>query len=124
MRPLYWPNTACTSATRAIEHESMLHEHHVTDRAAAEAFMRVLHMPPHERPRYLCITGPGGLVRGVEGVWLGVVSHDESIPLEHRPPAYAECQGPNDPFCGRCRLSVHGCNDAQPRAVVAGRAAA
>jgi hypothetical protein len=29
-------------------------------------------------------------------------------------PAYAECQGLSDPFCGRCRFSVHGCNANSP----------
>jgi len=51
----------------------------------------------------------------------------ESLPLEYTraeygllvcitPPAYAECQGPQDPFCGRCRFSVHGCAGAPSRA--------
>lgn len=29
-------------------------------------------------------------------------------------PAYAECQGADDPLCGQCRFSVHGCNDSGP----------
>lgn len=32
------------------------------------------------------------------------------------PPAYAECQGPDDVVCGRARFSVHGCNGAPSRA--------
>lgn len=35
-------------------------------------------------------------------------------PLDRHPPPYAECSGPEDPFCGRCRFSVHGCNDDGP----------
>ncbi len=124
MRPLYWPDTTCETAARAIEHEATVHEHHASDREAAEAFLRALQAPVAARPACLCITGTGGLVRGVEGVWLGAITHDESIPLERRPIAYAECQGPDDPCCGRCRFSVHGCNGAMPRAAAAMREAA
>jgi hypothetical protein len=42
------------------------------------------------------------------------LDHDLSIPLDRRLPPYAECQGPDDPCCGRCRFSVHGCNDHGP----------
>lgn len=51
----------------------------------------------------------------------------ESLPLEYTreesgllvcitPPAYAECQGTEDPICGRARFSVHGCGGAPSRA--------
>lgn len=30
-------------------------------------------------------------------------------------PAYAECQGPDDPHCGRCRFSSHECAGAPTR---------
>lgn len=50
----------------------------------------------------------------------------EPTPLEYRldtevgvqmcvtRPAYAECQGPDDPVCGRARFSLHGCNGDGP----------
>lgn len=52
-----------------------------------------------------------------------VIEADESIPLGEwagdgliiRPIAYAECQGPDDPACGRARFSSHGCNGGRPR---------
>ena len=31
------------------------------------------------------------------------------------PSAYAECAGPDDPHCGRCRFSSHGCGGAPTR---------
>lgn len=39
---------------------------------------------------------------------------DPSMPIERQKAAYAECQGSEDPFCGRCRFSVHRCNDGGP----------
>lgn len=116
IRPLYWPGTACSPETRQLEHEGTIHEHYTSDRAAAEALLRWLQVDPVLQPRYLCITGPGGLVRGVDGLWLGEVIHDETAPLELRKPAYAECRGADDPCCGQCRLSMHGCNGARSRA--------
>ena len=46
--------------------------------------------------------------------WLAALEHDETLALDRRPPAYAECQGEDDPCCGRCRFSTHGCNGGGP----------
>lgn len=46
--------------------------------------------------------------------WIAALEHDEALPLDRRPPAYAECKGPDDPCCGQCRFSTHGCKDDGP----------
>lgn len=46
--------------------------------------------------------------------WKAPLAWDLSVPLHKHLPPYAECQGPDDPCCGKCRFSVHGCNDNGP----------
>lgn len=68
MTALYWQDFDCTSETRAIEHESTIHQHYTSERQACEAFVRFIAISVNEwlaDRRYYCIRGPGGLIRGV-----------------------------------------------------------
>jgi len=84
MTALYWPDFVCTSETRRIAHPSTIHIHCKTEREACLAFIDTfgewidisqmgkgfgIYEKYPERYdkdiRYTCITGPGGLVRGV-----------------------------------------------------------
>lgn len=71
VRVLYWPRDEydCTEESRRIEHPSTEHYHCESDADV----IRVMdeHAALHPIPwingrRYRCVTGPGGLVRGVE----------------------------------------------------------
>lgn len=42
------------------------------------------------------------------------LSWREGVPLENHRPVWHECSGPEDPDCGNCRFSVHGCNGDGP----------
>lgn len=69
MSALYWPDLDCTAESRTIAHVSVVHEHHATERAACEAFIRYAHTrlaQAEAGDRYRCIRGPRGLLRGVE----------------------------------------------------------
>lgn len=68
MTALYWQDFDCTPTSRAIEHESTIHLHHDTERAACAEFVAFIAISVaewHAGRRYYCIRGPGGLVRGV-----------------------------------------------------------
>lgn len=68
MTTLYWPDFDCTAASRAIEHESTVHEHYDSHQAAARGWLadqEVAVADWHAGRRYKCIRGPGGIVRGV-----------------------------------------------------------
>jgi hypothetical protein len=78
----YWPKDdfTCDDKSRAISHPDMKHVHCKTDQEAAKAFLDhtinfhchsdVCIKPTtclyHNDKRYWCITGPGGLVRGID----------------------------------------------------------
>lgn len=71
---LYWPDFDCTPESRAIEHGTVVHRHHTTERAACLDWLDYIGTCTaqlQERGRtdptlhYRCIRGPGGLVRGV-----------------------------------------------------------
>lgn len=36
------------------------------------------------------------------------------VPLENHRLVWHECHGPDDPDCGNCRFSAHGCNGSGP----------
>ena len=70
MSALYWQEFDCTVASRAIEHESTIHVHHDSERAACVSFLDFIARSRAEWEagrRYWCIRGPGGIVRGVLG---------------------------------------------------------
>lgn len=107
----------CDCDNTSINHYNTTIEHHLTDSEAAERFIEL----------YLKFNGLCTAQHGPSGHLLKVINHhlyDDipilppkagwSVPLEEKPPQPAVCNGPEDPFCGSCRYSTHGCADKLP----------
>ena len=70
MTALYWLDFDCTAESRLIEHIDTIHVHCRTEAEACTEYVRLLacsHADWYAGRRYICLRGPGGLVRGVKG---------------------------------------------------------
>lgn len=92
--------------------------YHKTDELAMKAFIDL----------YIRYNGMESSQHGPSGHFLKVIGHNkyndipvlpprtawDMVVLDKKPPRPAVCHGQDDPCCGHCRFSTHGCAEAVP----------